>query len=420
MKLRKPDYFDRFRCIAGACKDSCCIGWEIDVDADRQKEYRKVTGELGERLKRCIDWEEGHFILQGKEERCPFLNGENLCDLIIGLGEESLCDICREHPRYYEWYEELTEAGVGLCCEEAARLVLECEQPAAFVTEETDETGDEADDENQGEDAKEGAETADEEDAETLEVLMDARETAYKILQNRELSIWERLELFLTYVDELQDGIEFGNLDEIEESAEYYRSLELQKELNAEDALEDNAGAECGSECDSEKTEGSEEVLDDEALEVLHEMIQVCRELEPMDESWPKTLDELENLLDSGATFKTITSKMEQEYSERDYEYEHLAVYFVYRYFMKCRNDSDLYSKGLLAVFFVCLVHLLDVLVYAKTGTLSKADRAWNAKNCSKEIEYSEENLARLAEMFWEREMVSIDAFRSLLLYKFR
>lgn len=401
MKLRKPDFFDRFRCIAGACKDSCCIGWEIDVDADRLEEYRKVTGKLGERLKRCIDWEEGHFILQGKEERCPFLNSENLCDLIIGLGEESLCDICREHPRYYEWYENLTEAGVGLCCEEAARLMLEREEPAGFVVEEVDDEPEDAEDS--------------EEDAETLEVLMDARETAYKILQNRGRSIWERLELLLTYVDELQDGIEFGNLDEIEESAEYYRSPEFQGEDYAEDTLED----EDGTDGDSEQVEDSEDMPDSDALEVLHEMIQVCRELEPIDESWPKTLDELEKLLDSAETFQTTESKMEQEYADRDYEYEHLAVYFVYRYFMKCRNDSDLYSKGLLAVFFVCLVHLLDVLVYAKTGTLSKMDRALNAKNCSKEIEYSEENLARLAEMFWDREMVSIDAFRSLLLYKF-
>ena len=134
--IRKPDYFDRFRCIAGACSDSCCIGWEIDVDEERRVCYRNVDGELGERLKNCIDWEEGHFILQGKEERCPFLNKENLCDLIIGLGEESLCDICREHPRYYEWYDDLTEAGVGLCCEAAAKLILESEAAATFVVEE--------------------------------------------------------------------------------------------------------------------------------------------------------------------------------------------------------------------------------------------------------------------------------------------
>ena len=40
MIIRKPDYYDRFQCIAGECSDSCCIGWEIDVDEERQEEYR--------------------------------------------------------------------------------------------------------------------------------------------------------------------------------------------------------------------------------------------------------------------------------------------------------------------------------------------------------------------------------------------
>ena len=50
MIIRKPDYYDRFHCIAGACSDSCCIGWEIDVDEERREQYRKETGEIGQRL----------------------------------------------------------------------------------------------------------------------------------------------------------------------------------------------------------------------------------------------------------------------------------------------------------------------------------------------------------------------------------
>jgi lysine-N-methylase len=34
MKLRAPKYYLDFACIADRCKHSCCIGWEIDVDAD--------------------------------------------------------------------------------------------------------------------------------------------------------------------------------------------------------------------------------------------------------------------------------------------------------------------------------------------------------------------------------------------------
>ena len=34
MKITKPDYYDRFRCLAGGCPDSCCKEWEVQVDAD--------------------------------------------------------------------------------------------------------------------------------------------------------------------------------------------------------------------------------------------------------------------------------------------------------------------------------------------------------------------------------------------------
>ena len=119
-----PSYYHKFKCIASACKHSCCIGWEIDIDTDCAKTYRAVAGEMGARLKNNIAWEETpHFIL-GEGERCPFLNERNLCDLILNLGEESLCEICREHPRFYNILPDRTEAGLGLCCEEAARLIL--------------------------------------------------------------------------------------------------------------------------------------------------------------------------------------------------------------------------------------------------------------------------------------------------------
>ncbi len=60
----------------------------------------------------------------GENERCPFLNKDNLCDIILTLGNESLCQICDDHPRYRNYYASRTEIGLGLCCEEAAKLIL--------------------------------------------------------------------------------------------------------------------------------------------------------------------------------------------------------------------------------------------------------------------------------------------------------
>ena len=51
IQMRKPDYFERFQCSASDCTDNCCIGWEIDIDERTAERYKKVPGELGQKLK---------------------------------------------------------------------------------------------------------------------------------------------------------------------------------------------------------------------------------------------------------------------------------------------------------------------------------------------------------------------------------
>ena len=126
--------------------------------------------------------------------------------------------------------------------------------------------------------------------------------------------------------------------------------------------------------------------------------MKLCRALEPIDESWPEKLSDLEALAAQPELLKETEEALSKAVKDRDYEYEHLAVYFVYRYFMKCRFDGDVRSKAALVLFCLQLIHLLDLETFRRKGSLSKEDRVQNAKLCSKEIEYSEENLDLLAE----------------------
>ena len=123
MKEVFPNYYGKFKCIADKCKHSCCIGWEIDIDEAAMDLYQSLSGELAERIRTNIEGEVPHFVLDEKE-RCPFLNKNGLCDIISTYGEEALCDICYLHPRFSHFYEDFTETGLGLCCEEAVRLIL--------------------------------------------------------------------------------------------------------------------------------------------------------------------------------------------------------------------------------------------------------------------------------------------------------
>ena len=125
MKLIAPNYYEDFSCIADKCRHSCCIGWEIDIDEETLRDYRSVGGDFGERLRAGIEiGENGACFRLGEGERCPFLNERGLCDIILNLGEDRLSQICTDHPRFCTFWSDRTEIGLGLCCEEAGRLIL--------------------------------------------------------------------------------------------------------------------------------------------------------------------------------------------------------------------------------------------------------------------------------------------------------
>lgn len=129
MNIKTLSTFLGFKCIAGDCRHSCCIGWEIDIDEETFQSYMKEPGPFGDRLRSSISSDPcPHFVID-ENERCPFLNGNGLCDLILELGEDRLCDICTDHPRY----RNPGEIGIGLCCEEASRLIIEEKGPITIV-----------------------------------------------------------------------------------------------------------------------------------------------------------------------------------------------------------------------------------------------------------------------------------------------
>ncbi len=138
-----PDYYNDFKCIASNCHHNCCIGWEIDIDDATLDFYKNVDGEFGQRLEDNIDYTDTpHFRLKS-DERCPFLNDKNLCDIITELGENHLCDICSEHPRFHNELPDRVESGLGMCCEEAARIILSKKDKGVLISESDGATDDE-------------------------------------------------------------------------------------------------------------------------------------------------------------------------------------------------------------------------------------------------------------------------------------
>ena len=96
-----PDYYSDFRCIADACEDTCCAGWQIAVDDKALRRYRREESPYKKKLRNSICWRKKVFRW-GKEKRCAFLREDNLCDMYRNLGAESLCRTCRLYPRHIE------------------------------------------------------------------------------------------------------------------------------------------------------------------------------------------------------------------------------------------------------------------------------------------------------------------------------
>ena len=179
MKQIVPERYPEFQCIAGACRHSCCAGWEIDIDPDSLKRFGLVPGPLGRRLQEniLITPEGASFRLRGEQERCPFLNAEGLCDLILELGEDALCQICADHPRFRHFYSDRTETGLGLCCEAAGRLLLGDESPMRLITIEDDGVQQPADPEEQA--------------------LLSLRDRLWHLVQDRRMPVSARVEQLL-------------------------------------------------------------------------------------------------------------------------------------------------------------------------------------------------------------------------------
>ena len=212
MKVKFPKYYENFACIGERCTDNCCIGWEIDIDSETRRKYSTLGGELGERMKKSVADEDGHshFILCG--ERCPFLNGKNLCDIITGIGEVGLCYICRLHPRYFSRFGDVAFGGVGLCCEAAAELILAENGTHEYCDFDFDEVFD------------------DEYDEEIFELIRDKKQALVDIMRNNSLNIEERLRLALSKAESIQSEIDsfegsYGTLKEVA-LYEYFDSLE--------------------------------------------------------------------------------------------------------------------------------------------------------------------------------------------------
>lgn len=377
MKIRVPEYFKDFKCIASKCEDTCCAGWGIVIDDATYDRYKNVQGEFGDRLRSEIVHEAGENIFVLKGNNCPFLNEEKTCDIYINIGEENLCYTCQQYPRYTEEFGSLREVGISLSCPEAARIMLNNSKKVEFELSENNEVVSSYNDIN----------------AQLFIELLQSRKIVMDIIQDRTIDLRKRAVVALLFVDEIQEKIDESEIKEIKSVREKYLDKGFLEELINE----------------------LEEYRDNEGLKYddMHEYFKVFKDLKHITPDDPLGLNDALRYFwqtDEDEELYIIKHRQfEEYYKDKLYKFENILVYFVFRYFMKAVFDYDILAKIKTALVSYMIIRELAVVRYIENNEFTDEDMVDIAHTYSKDIEHLEENIEALAELFETNDVFDIE-----------
>lgn len=388
MRYDYPDYYEDFHCVGGKeCPDSCCIVWQIEVDRKTRKKYRTVDGTLGRRMREKIDTKTGKITPHGDERRCEFLNDDNLCDIILELGEDYLCQTCATHPRHEEVYENHRERSLSITCPIMCRDLLERTEPVKIVSKYTKET-----------------EHDFYFDRILFKKLLMVRDVSIEISQNRELPVFKRMFLLLGMAHDIERRVilranrkKTGFLARIVSGFPEFtpkESDDIEVILCAykkKDAFENTKHH-------IEEAGKHEKILlhTDSAtiIDIFNDMIFPLMTMEVLNKKWFLFLQSIMNM------------RAEMQYD--DYEkcqtqfmdvikpevYEQLLVYFVYVYTCTSVYDDRILAKIKMAVVNTLLIRELFFMKWFENDKkLTLDEQAEIAHSFVREIENSDENM---------------------------
>ncbi|MCQ2014196.1 flagellin lysine-N-methylase [Clostridium butyricum] len=317
MNILKPFYYDEFRCIGGKCKDSCCLGWTVFIDKKTFNEYKKVGSSFKSKLNSGIsrnrkDSNDLHYGKMNLENgRCKFLNDKDLCDIYINLGEDYLCNTCKQYPRLLYKFGDVYEKTLNLSCPEVARVIVESNELFSFDM--TDEILNETEKKyiqkyNYNKDL--------------YKLLWEGRSLSIEVAQFREIDIWKRL-VFIKIIEErLQENIENQKYDNVSYIIEECRQMVTSYErVSSLDNLE-------------------------KVTEVKIQFISILLRRKINARESNKTflglMEEFEQLTTNMEIFDELEEEFNVYFEKYEYVFENYIVYSLYNNYMKALVNEDL------------------------------------------------------------------------------
>lgn len=388
MKLRVPFYYKEFQCSAGSCKDNCCVGgWEIDIDQETYDYYNELQGDIGDKLRSCIvQNEDGDYCFALKEGKCPMLTEEGLCTIHKELGEQYLGVVCSQFPRFSEYYGPVKESGVGLACEEAARLILSENKPFSMIEDSFDEV----------------YEPDSEYDSSYAAKIFMVRDTFFDILAMEGLSINEKLIVMLHIGFLVQQCVNDGEFDSIKDVISTYVNEGCEKILKNTRDMYDNGEF--------------EDVL---LQSSIRDIIIPYEEMEVLNPEWEKLLEDLISSLFEQMDeeeYGILNEEFATYISKREYEYRQILEYMVFRYFAKAIYDYDVLGKCQMFITNFFMLRQMDMFRWLDNHKVyTFEDRMDIIHIFSRQVEYSEENIEDLYEDFIFDDIFKPESLRAIL-----
>ena len=379
MKVLKPFYYDDFKCIANDCIDSCCIGWQISIDQNTYKKYKKVKGVFGKELNNGINrirsksskLEYGKLKL--KDKRCSMLNEDNLCNVYINLGESYLCNTCKIYPRDINKYGEIYERNLNMSCPEVARYFVRHKNNFSFNMDEQDLS-----------DLDRQYIVDKSYDEKLYNFLWDSRSLAMEIIQFKEIEIWKRIIFLKMLTDRVQKLIDEENYENYEKVLNAFRNeITNINVINSLDKIK---------------------LVPNVKVNFIKSVIDISANYEIRNEKYRKLIEEYNKLFinnnDVKESIKFILEK-ETEFNEylkaEDYIFENLLSYLIYKYFMRVLYTKDLNKEINNNIIIYAMIKMLLLGRYnANENKLNEDDFVEVFYVFSRVIEHKPEFLDRL------------------------